>query len=117
MNIHVSDSQEVAETEHTLFEVLRSGPTDMMVILKNVGINTVNYRFQEHNGTKWVDMGLLGTDFYNTIMSRQVRTLKVNSQYPQVRLVGNASGGAILEFSVTRDYDRQSGGPIPILSL
>ena len=117
MNIHVTDSQEVAEVEHTLFEVLRSGPTDMMVILKNVGINTMNYRFQEHNGSEWEDMGLLGTDFYNTLMSRQVRTLKVNSRYSQVRLVGNASGGAIIEFSVTRDYERMSGGPIPILSL
>jgi hypothetical protein len=32
-------------------------------------------------------------------------------------LIGNASGGAFLEFSITRYFDRASGGAIPILNL
>jgi len=43
--------------------------------------------------------------------------LQVQSNFPQVQLVGNASGGAFLEFAVTRYFNRSSGGPIPILNL
>jgi len=117
MVIHCTDGQVVGETESTLFNVLQQGPVSMMVIIKNSGVNTMNYRFQEYNGTAWVDLGASGTDYYNTLSASQVRSFKVTSNYPQVQMVGNASGGAFIDFSVTRYYNRAAGGSIPILAL
>lgn len=117
MVINVTDSQVVGETESTLFSTIQQGPIDMLVIIKNSGVNTMNYRFQEYNGTAWIDMGTSGSDLYNTISPNEVKMFEVESSYPQVRVVGNASGGAFLEFTVTRYANRASGGSIPILSL
>ena len=112
-----TDSQIVGETQSTLWSVFQSGPVVMQVIIKNSGVNTMNYRFQEYNGTAWVDLGASGSEFYNTLSPNEVRVLSVESSYPQVQMVGNASGGAFLEFSVTRYFNRPSGGSIPILNL
>lgn len=117
MVINVTDSQVVGETESTLFSTIQQGPIDMLVIIKNSGVNTMNYRFQEYNGTAWTDMGTSGSDLYNTLSPNEVKMFEVESAYPQVRVVGNASGGAFLEFTVTRYANRASGGSIPILSL
>jgi len=89
----------------------------MLVIIKNTGVNTLNYRFQEYNGSAWVDLGASGSDYYNTLAEDEVKTFKVSSSYPQVRMVGNASGGAALDFDVMRYVERASGGAVPILSL
>lgn len=112
-----TDSQIVGETQSTLWSVFQQGPINMLVVIKNSGVNTMNYRFQEFNGSAWVDLGTSGSDYYNTLSANEVRTLKVTSNYPQVQMVGNASGGAFLEFSVTRYFNRASGGSIPILNL
>lgn len=112
-----TDSQIVGETQSTLFSILQSGPVNALVVIKNSGVNTMNYRFQEFNGSAWVDLGASGSDFYNTLSVNEVKTLKLTSAYPQVQMVGNASGGAFLEFSVTRYFNRASGGAIPILNL
>lgn len=88
-----------------------------MAIVKNSGINTMNYRFQEYNGTTWVDLGTAGSDYYNTLMPSEVKSFKVSSNYPQVQMIGNASGGAFIEFSVTRYWNRAAGGPLPIMAL
>lgn len=112
-----TDSQIVGETQSTLFSILQSGPVNALVVIKNSGVNTMNYRFQEFNGSAWVDLGASGSDFYNTLSVNEVKTLKLTSAYPQVQMVGNASGGAFLEFSVTRYFNRASGGSIPILNL
>lgn len=117
MVIHVTDSQIVGETQSTLWSTLQQGPINMLVIIKNSGVNTMNYRFQEFNGSAWVDLGTSGSDYYNTLSVNEVKTIKVTSTYPQVQMVGNASGGAFLEFSVTRYFNRASGGSIPILNL
>ncbi len=117
MIVHTTDSQVVGETEATLWSTIQQGPVDMSVVLKNSGVNTMNYRFQEWNGTTWVDLGTSGSDFYNTLSVNEVKLLEVESTYPKVQMVGNASGGAFLEFAVTRYTNRSSGGPIPILSL
>lgn len=117
MIVHVTDSQIVGETQSTLLSVLQSGLINMMVIIKNSGVNTMNYRWQEYNGTAWADLGASGSEFYTTLSANEVKTLKVTSAYPQVQMVGNASGGAFLEFSVTRYFNRASGGAIPILNL
>lgn len=117
MYIQVTDSQVVSEVVSTLWSTIQQGPVNAMVIIKNSGVNTMNYRFQEFNGTAWVDLGASGSDFYNTLSVNEVKLIKLVSAYPQVQMVGNASGGAFLEFAVTRYSNRASGGPIPILTL
>jgi hypothetical protein len=117
MNTFAQDSQVVAETEGTLFSLIQQGPVESLVQLRNAGVNTINYRFQEFNGVTWLDLAELGTDLNNTLVAGQVRHLKLNSSYSQVRLVGHASGGSLLEFSVTRYHSRPSGGPLPVLNL
>lgn len=89
----------------------------MLVILKNSGVNTMNYRVQEYNGSAWVDLGASGSEYYTTLSANEVKSLKITSSYPQVQMVGNASGGAYLEFSVQRYVNRASGGSLPLLSL
>jgi|SRR3954470_7917924 hypothetical protein len=117
MNVFVQDSQVVPDTEGQLFEMLQQGPTSVLLQLRNAGNNTMNYRFQEFNGTAWVDLGVLGTDANNTLSAAQVKQFKLSSNYPQVRCLGYASGGAVLEFSVTRFFNRSSGATIPMLNL
>ena len=117
MIVQVTDGQVVGETVGTLFSVLQQGPVGMLLVIRNSGVNTMNYRFQEYNGSAWVDLGSSGSDFYNTLIAGEVRTFKVTSSYPQVQMVGNASGGAFLDFSITRYTNRSAGGSVPILSL
>lgn len=117
MVINCTDGQIVGESEATLFTMLQQGPMSGLIMLKNSGVNTMNYRFQEWNGSAWVDLGASGSDLYNTLSPNQVRQMLVESSYPQVQLVGNASGGSFLDFSVTRYANRTSGGSLPILSL
>lgn len=117
MTTTVSDSQVVGETEATLFTTFQSGPTDAQLIIKNTGENTMNYRFQEYNGTSWVDLGASGSVYYTTLTVDQVRLITIDSDYPQVRMLGNASGGAFLEFTVTRYFNRSSGGQVPLLNI
>lgn len=117
MTIHVCDEQVVGETVSTLFTMLQQGPVAALVIIKNAGVNTMNYRFQEWNGTAWIDLGANGSDYYNTLSENEVKSFKVASAYPQIRMVGNASGGAYLTFDVTRYSERPNGGALPILSL
>lgn len=117
MTIYAEDNQVVGETLSTLFSLFQTGPVDALVIMKNSGVNTMNYTFQEFNGTSWVDLGAAGTDLNNTLQANEVVMLQVSSNYPKVQLVGNASGGAFLEFSVSRYYNRSSGGSLPILNL
>lgn len=98
--------------------MLQQGAVSALVTLRNAGTaNTMNYRFQEFNGTTWVDIGASGSDTNNTLTAGQVRVLKLTSTTPQVRLLGNASGGTTLDFSVMRFFARADGGAIPILSL
>jgi hypothetical protein len=117
MHTYVTDTQVVGETTSTLFSLIQSGPVSAAVTIKNGGANTMNYVFEEYNGSAWVALGALGTDFQNTLSAGQVRTFVVASNYPQVRMQGSASGGAELDFAIAREYDRASGGAIPLLSF
>ncbi len=111
------DSQIVSEVESTLFSLIQSGPTDAQIFLKNSGVNTMNYRLAYYSGTAWVDLGTAGSDYYNTLSPNEVKLVSVSSAYPKIQMVGNASGGAYLEFSVSRYYNRASGSAVPLLSL
>ena len=117
MTIFCDDTQIVGETLSTLFSVIQQGPVSLLLILKNTGVNTLNYRIQNFNGNAWVDLGASGSDYYNTLAEDEVKSFKVTSSYPQVRVVGNASGGSSLDFSITRYVERASGGAVPILNL
>lgn len=117
MVVHVTESQVVGETLATLFTIVQSAPVDTAIVLKNSGVNTMNYRFQSWNGSTWVDMGASGSDFYNTLQPQETKLIEVESSNPKVQMIGNASGGAFLEFACTRYFNRESGGPIPLLNL
>jgi hypothetical protein len=112
MNVNHQDAQIVGELESQLFEFTNQGPVAAHVIIENEGVNTINYRLQEYNGLNWADLGSVGDPLYNTLTPRQRRFLTVESNYARVRAVGNASGGAVMRFSVTRVIDRQPGGPL-----
>lgn len=117
MMTFVTDGQVVGESVSTLFSMLQQGPIEASVFIKNSGLNTLNYRFQYWDGSAWVDMGTSGSDFYNTLMAGEVRALELSTEYPRVQLIGNASGGAFLDFSITRYYNRTSGGSLPLMTL
>ena len=117
MIINTVDAQTVGETSSVLWSTLQSGPVDMLVILKNSGVNTLNYDLQQWTGTAWVDMDVLGTDYQNTLSANQVKSIHVVSSYPQVQCIGWASGGAIMEISITRYANRASGAAFPVLNL
>lgn len=100
-----------------MFTLLQDGAVSALVLIKNSGVNTANYRFQEWNGTAWVDLGASGTDFYNTLSPSEVRSFKLTSTNSKVQMLANASGGAFLDFSITRYFNRASGGALPLSSL
>lgn len=117
MQTFVTDTNVVGESEAVLFSFFQSGPVDAAVTIRNSGANTMNYVFEEFNGTAWVALGALGTVYQDTLTAGEVVILIIDSAYPQVRMQGDASGGAQLEFAVSRYYARPSGGAIPILNL
>jgi hypothetical protein len=117
MVIHCTDGQVVGETQSTVFTLLQQGPVSALIILKNSGVNTLNYDFQQFVNGAWADIGTSGSDCYNTLRANEVLTLQIDSAYPQVRLLANASGGAFIDFSVTRFWNRIAGGALPIMAL
>ena len=120
MNILVSDINVVGETESTQFELLNQGTTNALLFLSNVGSNTINYRFQEFvSATQtWTNLvPNVDDDLYGTLIAGQTRSVKLEASNPQIRLVGNASGGSSLWFSVNRFSVRGNGGRLPILNF
>jgi hypothetical protein len=115
MTVFFTDNQVVGETAATLLTV--KGVTEFSIILKNSGVNTMNYRFQEYNGSAWVDLGASGSDYYNTLTQNEVRQIQVSANYAQIQIIGNASGGAFLEFSSQTEVNRPSGGSFTILPI
>ena len=112
-----SDGQVVGETLSTFFTLVQASPIDAAIVLKNSGINTLNYRFQQWINNVWTDMGPSGGDYYNTLAANETKLIEVESSNPKVQMIGNASGGAFLEFSVLRVFERASGGPLPLMNL
>lgn len=117
MNTFVQDLNVVGETEATLVEFLPAAASDNLLILRNAGVNTMNYRIQQFNGTTWVDIDISGTDYYNSLASGVIKTVRVLATYPRHRIVGNASGGSTLDFSSVRLFSRAPGGQCPLLSF
>jgi hypothetical protein len=97
--------------------MIQQGPVDALFVMTNDGTNTINYVFQEWNGTSWDNLGQPGDPTYTTLSPGQVLAFVVSSNYPKVQLLANASGGSIIDFSASRFYVRTAGGALPMLSL
>jgi hypothetical protein len=115
-NIYYDDVATVGEVTSVLFTYLNS-PLNALFILNNMGVNTINYDFQQYNGSAWVDIAAIGSPTNNTIQPGQVVYVPLISTYPNIQLTGNASGGSLLGFSLSNFYQRAAGGKIPILNL
>jgi hypothetical protein len=113
----ITESNVVGEIDATVFSLIQSGPVLAAIVIKNVGSNIMNYRFQSFDGVNWNDMDQPGTLLNNTLAINQVVSQVVTAAVSQVRLVGNASGGTILDFDVTRYFARADGGALPLLNL
>lgn len=112
MNAIFEDLNVVGEVEGTLFELIAGAPSDTTFILRNVGSNTMNYRFQYWDGGAWQNAGADGSELFSTINADGVKTVKLTSNYQRIRLLGNASGGASLLFHIARHVNRAAGGQI-----
>jgi hypothetical protein len=120
----IQDTEIVPETgsvsgKTVLFEILQQGPVSAAIFIRNAGANQINYIFQEFNGTTWVDLGVLGTDFNNSLAvgSLGTKLFKLTSVYARVRVIASATGGSTLDFTLTRYVVRTSFGGVPILSF
>jgi hypothetical protein len=123
MDVFLSDTQNVPGSATTLFQIIQQGPVNAQMILRRaanaVTDPVITYYLEEWNGSAWVLLGTNGSDYYNTLSyATPMRHINVESNYPKVRMTGFcASGTNTLDYSVTRSYDRPSGGVVPIISF
>jgi len=120
----VQDTETVPETgsvsgKTVLFEMLQQGPITATIFIRNAGANQIDYIFQEFNGTAYVDLGVSGTNFNNSLAvgSAGFKMFVLTSSYSKVRIIANASGASTLDFTITRYVNRGSFGGVPILSF
>ena len=103
-----------------LFDLVHQEPVKAYLAIENQGVNPIVYNLQEFNGTTWVDMDEQGT-LLNDILPASGedcnRGMVIDSAYTTVRMLGSASGGSVLGFSLTRRVDRVGGGTLPILTV
>jgi hypothetical protein len=117
MIVNISDAQIVSETQTVLLTLIQPAPINAAVIMTNAGVNTINFDWQEWDGSTWDDLNTVGNPLNSTLSPGQTVLVQVQSSNSKVQLLGNASGGALLVFGIQRYFNRQSGGAIPILSL
>lgn len=117
MYTFVQDSQVVGNTTSTLFTIPQQGAVNAGVILSNDGSNILSFDFQaSSDGINWADIQSVGNPLNNTLLpGLQTQVLTVVSPYTQVRIIGFASGGSTLSFSITRYFNRPSGGNCPLI--
>jgi hypothetical protein len=126
MQINCADVNIVGSIDDVLFELINQGSTDCQFFFSNLGSNTINYHFQQLVSGSWVDISsTTGPDdaydnqvLTGTLMSAETRSIHLSGvANPQVRVMGNASGGATLWFQVSRFAVRGAGGKLPILNF
>ena len=84
--------------------------------LQNVGVNILSFTLNGTNdGVTFTNIDQPGGATNNTLTSGQSTAFVVNQTYNRLVLVGYASGGSILDFSVSQLVARPSGGAINIL--
>ncbi len=114
MNVATQDVEVIGETSTQAFQLYQQGPVTALLQMKNLGVNDIVYVFQAYISGVWTDLGVLGTDFNNTLASINV---EISTASAQVRLLANASGGSTLTFSVLQFMSRTNGGALPIINF
>lgn len=117
MLVMVSDSQLIAETSATIFTLIQPSVTNSHIVMTNSGVNTFTYRFDQLIDGTWTAMGDPGSIYNDAMVASLTRELDIPAGSMQVRLVGNASGGTLLQFGILRFVDRQPGGNLPIVNI
>jgi hypothetical protein len=124
MNTVVSDTNVIPITgtyngKEQIFVVTMQGPLVAPIIMRNAGANQINYTFQEYDGSNWSDLDIAGTPLNDVLATGTpptgVRVILIQSNFSQVRLLAQATGGSTLEFTLVRFYNRPSNGPLPLL--
>lgn len=105
-----------------LFTTIQPSTLQSFIIFSNVGVNPLTYVFEgsTDGGVTWVALGIQGSilnDIEPSSGSDSSRQTILPAGYSQIRMLGSASGGTVLHFSMTRQASRASGGALPILSL
>lgn len=112
MRTFVTDTQAVPSTSATLFDMIQQGPQAALVTIHNTGSITMNYTFQEHTGSAWSNLASA-----STLQGSEVKRVKLESDYPRIRMIGDAASPTTLAFSITRTYVRPSGGSMPLIAI
>ena len=117
MQIVCVDLQAVTCTDSSLFSLIGQGTTMATLLLTNVGANTLTYHFQQNISGTWTDLVASPDGYFTgTIIPNQTVAIQINVSNPQIQLMGLASGGTTLWFSVDRFFTRASNGPLPLLN-
>lgn len=117
MQTFIQDTQIVGETSSTLFTLLQQGSVQASLILNNAGVNLLSYDLQSSpDGVTWTDIESYGNPLNNTLLPGTQVQVTVTTSTNFVRCIGNASGGTTLDFSVSRFFNRPSGGTVPLVS-
>ena len=118
----ITDQNSDGETDATAFTLVQASPVSASVILVNAGSNTLNYHFQAYTSVggapnTWVDLESPGNLTNNSMTAGAVsEPITISSAWSQVRLNVSASGGSILQFSISRYFNRADGGSLPLVS-
>ena len=121
MQIQCVDLQVVTSSDTTMFSLIGQGATNALILMTNVGSNTLVYHFQQlivsSGGATWTDLVASPDGYFtSTIVPGQTVGIQLNNSNPQIQLMALASGGSTLWFSVDRFFTRSSGGPLPLLN-
>jgi len=112
----VQDSQVVGNTTSTLFAIPQQGAVNAQVVLSNDGANLTAFDFQSSpDGVTWTDIQTIGNPLNGTLNPGLQTSVLISTPYTQVRCIGFASGGSILSFSISRYFNRPSGGNCPLI--
>lgn len=117
MNISIQDIETIGETSTQAFQLYQQGPVTALLQMKNVGVNDIVYVLQAYIAGAWTDLGVLGTDFNNTLAADEAVNVEIATASSQVRLMAAASGGSTLTFSVLQYMSRTSGGGLPLINF
>lgn len=117
MNVQIVDNETIGETSTQAFQLYQQGPVTALIQMKNIGVNDIVYVFQAYISGVWTDLGILGTDFNNTLEADAAVNVEIETTAAKVRLMASASGGSTLTFGVLQFMVRTSGGALPLINF
>lgn len=117
MHTFIQDTNAVTSVQSEMWRALQSSPLNLHVFLKNAGANNIDYQFQESSdGQTWSAIAnTSGT--LTPAGGSQLANYQIQSSLAMVRLVATSSSGSTIDFSVSRYFNRASGGSLPLLNL